>query len=377
MGSDNNCCSNNRVYQEEQDSEIITDGNNSEIHKCKENKKVKKFIPSQKILDDTSSYSSHSETIFREYKAPSKIRKIKKLQKFFRNMIEKNKYIKYNQERKIQVKKELQKYIINPKFLSSHKGEILHNKFKRLYPKAILDYSKKAKLYNKYTFTINNYIQLNKNEIYIGSWNINKLYYGYGILYITTPNNQKKYEGIFNNGKLESFSYEINPNTDLIYLGNWENNLKMGEGQEVYLGNNIDHYYSFKGKFINNSKIYGRLNWRDGSYYEGSFNENDKFNGKGIYFWGNTKEKYDGEWFKGEMNGQGKMYYSDGSFYEGQFFYNKKQGYGKYIWGGNIKKYYCGEWKNDFMDGKGKYVFGDIVKEGLWNKGQFVEINTN
>ena len=60
MGSDNNCCSNNRVYQEEQDSEIITDGNNSEIHKCKENKKVKKFIPSQKILDDTSSYSSHS-----------------------------------------------------------------------------------------------------------------------------------------------------------------------------------------------------------------------------------------------------------------------------------------------------------------------------
>ena len=151
----------------------------------------------------------------------------------------------------------------------------------------------------------------------------------------------------------------------------------MGEGQEVYLGHNIDHYYSFKGKFINNSKIYGRLNWRDGSYYEGSFNENDKFNGKGIYFWGNTKEKYDGEWFKGEMNGQGKMFYSDGSIYEGQFFYNKKQGYGKYIWGGNIKKYYCGEWKNDFMDGKGKYVFGDIVKEGLWNKGQFVEINTN
>ena len=89
MGSDNNCCSNNRVYQEEQNSEIITDGNNSEIHKCKVNKKVKKFIPSQKILDDTSSYSSHSETIFREYKAPSKIRKIKKLQKFFRNMIEK------------------------------------------------------------------------------------------------------------------------------------------------------------------------------------------------------------------------------------------------------------------------------------------------
>ena len=77
------------------------------------------------------------------------------------------------------------------------------------------------------------------------------------------------------------------------------------------------------------------------------------------------------------MNGQGKMFYSDGSIYEGQFFYNKKQGYGKYIWGGNIKKYYCGEWKNDFMDGKGKYVFGDIVKEGLWNKGQFVEINTN
>ena len=368
MGSQSSCCSNNKVKAEEENSEIITDGN------IFEKKRYKTSINgNNKTLKDFS-----TSIIIRKYNSPSKIRKIIKIQSYIKMIIFKDNLKVYCKQRKKEIIKELEKYIIiNPEnIILNHKGEILHNKFKKEYPQLIYDYSKFLKYNSEYTtIKINKYIQMNKNEIYIGSFNLNKKYNGYGILYMNSNNNYNKYEGIFNNGKLENFSYGIYSSLEIIYYGYWKNNLKNGEGEEIYLGNNKNNFYYYKGKYLNDSKIYGKLYFKDNSFYEGSFNENDKFNGKGIFFWGKNNMKYEGDFLKGEMTGQGKIMYNDGSYYEGQFLDNKKHGFGNYYFSNQDKekKIYCGEWKNDFMEGKGKFIYGNKVIEGIWEKGKFVK----
>lgn len=47
---------------------------------------------------------------------------------------------------------------------------------------------------------------------------------------------------------------------------------------------------------------------------------------------GQTKEKYEGDWFEDKMHGKGKYWYADGSLYDGQWHDSKMNGKGVYTY---------------------------------------------
>ena len=79
--------------------------------------------------------------------------------------------------------------------------------------------------------------------------------------------------------------------------------------------------------------------------FEGDYNEDGQFHGYGTFKYIESGNWYEGNWFNGKKEGDGKMKYGNGDIYEG-------------------------EWKNDLMHGKGKmsYKDGDIF-EGTFING--------
>lgn len=102
----------------------------------------------------------------------------------------------------------------------------------------------------------------------------------------------------------------------------------------------------------------GKYTFRDGSYYEGDWNENkisgvgglyfvdgnieyngewrnDEFNGWGTHYSDRKKgecwQKYEGEFRNGVKEGRGKMHFRDGSVYDGEFKGGKICGRGRRI----------------------------------------------
>ena len=240
------------------------------------------------------------------------------------------------------------------------------------------------RLLEKYSFFIPNYIVASPNEVYKGSWNLNKKYHGYGVKYEFNINNNtdSRTEGTFNNGLLFGFGRIILSNGEIFfgrfafgkmtgigeyqredgskYEGEFSEGIPHGKGKET-----MSDGSTFEGIYFGGMRKKGKIIWKDGSNYEGYF-ENDKFNGFGKYTWGN-KKIYEGEWKDGKMNGKGKLTYSNGSYYEGSFINGKKNGKGKYVW--QKDKFYIGEWKDDKQNGKGIYnKYGNEIK-GFWADG--------
>ena len=391
MGQKANCCNTQNQMNEEKESEIFTDSNLSNIsgfsHISNNN---------LGILNDSNNVSNKKINYFNVYnnnnKKQKKIdsishnKKVIKIQSIFRMFYVRTLFLNNCSSKKAETIRQLTSNIIQNKenFIINHPSESLHKRFKKYYPDLIYKFNKKKINNKKYSQVSmdNNLINLYPNEFYMGSWNTNKQYDGYGILYIYDEINSifNKYEGIFENGKLNGFGYGIFSKSQIVYLGDFKENLNNGIGKEIYLGSDNSNFYYFKGKYINGNKIYGILYWKDKSYYKGNFNYNDKFNGKGFYYWGRTNEKYEGEWYDGKMNGQGKMIYADGSIYDGMFYMNKKHGYGCYKWKDTNEeknKYYLGEWKNDAMNGNGKFCVNGMSTEGIWNNGQLIKIISN
>lgn len=54
------------------------------------------------------------------------------------------------------------------------------------------------------------------------------------------------------------------------YVGEWKNEYQNGYGVESFSDGS-----SFKGQFENGKKIRGTYSWKDGSYYEGEFMDNN------------------------------------------------------------------------------------------------------
>ena len=239
----------------------------------------------------------------------------------------------------------------------------------------------------KFSFHVPYYIVISSKEVYKGSWNTNKNFNGYGIKYEfdDKDNKDSRTEGFFREGFLDGPGRIIISDKELI-LGNFKNNKLKGYGEyhrndgSVYKGlfhdglphgNGKEEFYdgtSFEGFYLTGKKKYGIFEWKDGSKYQGDF-ENDLFNGRGIYIWANNK-KYDGNWKDGKMEGKGKLTYSDGSYYEGEFVNGKKYGKGKYIW--SKDKYYDGNWKNDKQNGFGIYYKNDKIIKGIWSEGKLI-----
>lgn len=284
------------------------------------------------------------------------------VQKYIRRFIAK---LRFNQSaRDLQriIKQKLLGYKVKQSnsFINSHKAEqiqreyLSHNKTTELFT-----ISKKPCKYSIILPLVNYY----KDEYYQGSWNLNCAYYGYGTLY----KGDNKYEGYFINGKLNGICYAIYSDSQIIYKGEWEDNYPHGKGEEVYTDPNCE-FKSFSGYYLNGKKSYGKLLWKDDSYFQGGLNQNNKFNGIGTRYWADVNEKYEGEWYDGNIHGKGKYFYRNGSVYDGQFYMNKRQGYGTYTWSNS--KYYEGEWKDNVMNGKGSYCKEGIVIHGIWKKGK-------
>ena len=81
------------------------------------------------------------------------------------------------------------------------------------------------------------------------------------------------------------------------------------------------------------------------------------------------ENKYEGEIFDGQANGEGIKTYKDGRTYTGKFKNNKREGYGKLLRPDGTQ--FIGNYKNDLQEGFGT----NINKEGkelkaLFNKGK-------
>ena len=247
--------------------------------------------------------------------------------------------------------------------------------------------------FSKYSFSIEYYIVTSPNEVYKGSWNLNKRYHGYGIKFEfdLKNNGNKRTEGIFFDGFLTGEGLVISSDGEIlmgnfirnkldgegehyrkdnsIYKGEFKNGKYDGLGKEIFIDDdNSKNNSVFEGFFQDGEKKYGKFEWSNGCKYQGNFFKN-VFHGKGKYNW-NEHKYYDGNWDKGEINGKGKFVYDDGSFYEGEFIKGKKFGKGKYVW--NENKYYDGDWKNDKENGYGIYYYNEKITEGYWIDGKIV-----
>ena len=327
--------------------------------------------------------------------------KIIKIQSFIRGILAQNKCTSLFNNSKSQISQELeQKKLINETNITECESHLIYSKLvadKKIIPFSVL-LIKNQELNNlclklsKYSFTIPYYIITSPNEVYKGSWNLNKRYHGHGVKYIFDENmtNNKRIEGIFINGFLfgrglvifsngEMISGNFDKNNldgsgehyrkdNTIYRGNFKNGKYNGIGKEIFEDGSV-----FDGFFSEGQKKYGKYEFKNGSKYHGEF-LNNVFHGKGVYKWGNKRE-YDGNWKDGKMNGKGKFLYPDGSFYEGEFLDGKKNGYGKYIWGKD--RYYEGYWKNDKQNGSGIYYDKNKITKGIWVDGKIMDKNND
>ncbi len=110
------------------------------------------------------------------------------------------------------------------------------------------------------------------------------------------------------------------------YEGNWQDNLKHGEGEE---------YKS------------GELRY-EGNYNLGLFEGDGKLE--------NIKEqwKYEGEFKGGKPHGFGQMYWEDGTVYRGQLKAGQRDGYGTCEYADGTS--YDGQWARDKKNGEGTFI---------------------
>jgi len=116
----------------------------------------------------------------------------------------------------------------------------------------------------------------------------------------------------------------------------------------------------------------GIYTFQTGYRYEGEFKDN-KPHGQGV-FTSPDGQRYQGGFRDGKLNGIGVMNYPDGRHYEGEYKNNKRDGYGIMIYqDGSLYQegsHYEGEWKNDKRDGQGVMTYLD---DGRRLEGEFKE----
>ena len=112
-----------------------------------------------------------------------------------------------------------------------------------------------------------------------------------------------------------------------------------------------DKYEKYEGR--------GTFYWNDGDIYIGEFKNNLRDGQGKMYYKNNYKNflKYDGDFENGTINGYGKMYYNDGYIYEGHFKHAKRQGMGKLYRERDDYITYFGMWKDDKRNGLGTYIY--------------------
>ena len=182
----------------------------------------------------------------------NKIEKIIKLQKNIRKFLSLLKFQIHFNEVKTNVVNELdQKKLMNQNNVTECESEKFYQKF--ISKEKIQEFTKNNnfnKFYSnlsKYSFSIPYYIVTSPNEVYKGSWNLNKRYHGYGIKFEfdLIKNGNKRTEGIFFDGFLTGQGLVITSEGE-IFMGNFIRNKLDGEGEHYRKDNSI-----YKGEFKN------------------------------------------------------------------------------------------------------------------------------
>lgn len=99
------------------------------------------------------------------------------------------------------------------------------------------------------------------------------------------------------------------------------------------------------------------MQYPNGDTYDGMFN-NGVREGTGVYLYGETGHKYEGEWFGNLKHGIGKMTFANVGEYYGRFENGKRHGEGVYKYT-KTRDLYSGSWQNGLKHGRGTFIFND------------------
>ena len=163
------------------------------------------------------------------------------------------------------------------------------------------------------------------------------------------------------------------------YRGEVREGIIHGDGEYAWADLGARYTGSFSwGNFTGR----GRLQWRDGSTYDGDVVNGVRegfgvyrrcsrrpfvyegewrkgmFHGRGVCYYGEygCEHRYEGEFQNGLREGTGTMYYPSGNVYEGMWHLGKREGHGKFSWK-ESGSYYVGEFKDGEMSGQGEIVY--------------------
>ncbi|XP_078094647.1 MORN repeat-containing protein 1-like [Mustelus asterias] len=145
------------------------------------------------------------------------------------------------------------------------------------------------------------------------------------------------------------------------YVGEVKQQLRHGFGLYAY----PNSFFEYEGEWENGRKHgIGKFLMKDGSYYEGEFVKGE-IEGNGVRYWASSGNEYCGQFRQGEIHGYGVMKYHDGARYEGEFHYGTRAGHGALI--DNAGQVYRGSFHNNKKQGEGElfYKNGDHY-QGDW-----------
>ncbi len=265
--------------------------------------------------------------------------------------------------------------------------EISLENFKKIIPKEYLEDLEKNPYEEREENKNHKYfppIEITKDKIYCGEWNNNLKMSGQGELFFPKENifvkgNWKDgifykgriygedmiYEGKIKDNKYNGYGKLIDKKKNEIYKGQFQNNLKQGEGVLTFSDKS-----EFSGDFKNDELSNGKLKWINGDYYEGNFKDGI-FNGYGNLKINNGSE-YEGNFLTGLYNGKGIFKWKNGDIYYGDYSYGIKEGKGKYTF--NNKNSYDGQWYSNKPHGEGTLTINNQSYQINFRNGILVPI---
>ncbi|XP_026560387.1 radial spoke head 10 homolog B2 [Pseudonaja textilis] len=187
------------------------------------------------------------------------------------------------------------------------------------------------------------------------------------------------YEGEVKNGIRNGFGMYKCGTYPVSYIGQWVEGKRHGKGT-IYYNESGSSWY--EGDFVNNIKSgWGVRRYKSGNIYEGQW-ERDLRHGEGRMRWLTSNQEYTGMWVNGVQHGQGThtwylkriagSQYPLRNEYVGEFVNGDRHGHGKFFFASGAM--YDGEWVLNKKHGAGKLVFKNgRVYEGEFNYDHITE----
>ncbi|KAJ3383226.1 hypothetical protein HDU92_004297 [Lobulomyces angularis] len=206
-------------------------------------------------------------------------------------------------------------------------------------------------------------IHMMNGDIYLGQWK-NNLKDGDGTYYYK---NGRIYEGEWKENKRNGYgTYSVAIDDE---LENNKNSFNDGENKLIptleelsFLKLSKNEKKNKKNELKNDVPVSSKLR----KVYAGDWKDDQRF-GHGVYFY-KDGTVYEGEWEKNMREGWGRISYADGSKYEGEWHKEMRHGQGILLLPNGDR--YEGMWLNDMKEGPGKFIYKNKRQcyEGEWAK---------